>query len=141
MTCQRLTTDQAEILQVNKLSQGYICIKCAHHANGRFDYDSSLSRLESAAGKKSLEALHSGTKLESILLRDDQLTGGSEKEVKFRGEEDVISKEIISRCGKNISLNMFFTRRYYYMVDCTTANAIIIHVNLCNNIQKNITRL
>jgi hypothetical protein len=27
------------------------------------------------------------------------------------------------------------------MVDCTTANAVIIHVNLCNNIQKNITRL
>ena len=135
MTCQRLTADQAEIL-----TKGYICIKCAH-PNGRFDYDSSLSRLE-AAGKKSLEALHSVTKLESILLRDDQLTGGSE-EVEFRGEEDVISKEIISRYrfGKNISLNMFFTRRYYYMVDCTTANAVIIHVNLCNNIQKNITRL
>jgi hypothetical protein len=139
VTCQRLTTDQAEIL-VNKLRQ--ICTKCAH-PNGRFDYDSSLSRLESAAGEMSLEVLHSVTKLESILLRDDQLTGGSEKEVEFRGEEDVISKEIISRYpfGKNISLNMFFTRRYYYMVDCTTANAVIIHVNLCNNIQKNITRL
>jgi hypothetical protein len=82
-----------------KISKDYICENCTN-LNGHFDYDSSLSRLESSP---------SAAKLEKILLRNNPLTSGSKVfELDIDGKkEDEISKNILSRVGKNISLNIY----------------------------------
>ncbi|CAB4044207.1 Hypothetical predicted protein, partial [Paramuricea clavata] len=87
--CEGLKPNEMKILE-KEFSQDYICETDCANQNGHFDYDSSISRLESR--------LPSATKLEKILLRNYPLTSGSKVfELDIDGKkEDKISKNILS---------------------------------------------
>ena len=100
--CEKLTIKQFEYL--SKSSFDYICLKCTGGADGKFDYDKSIKRLEHSSNNGTLKG---GVEVELIFLRGDSVKPLSARLDFFISTssllpDDPISKKILEQSNVNL---------------------------------------
>ena len=99
---QKLTIKQFEYL--SKSSFDYICLKCTGGADGKFDYDKSIKRLEHSSNNGTLKG---GVEVELIFLRGDSVKPLSARLTFCISKssllsDDPISKKILEQSNVNL---------------------------------------